>query len=163
MSGSSTDVNGKGADSVTLRPPTIDDMDAVAAIEKASFGDPWSAHEFSSVLQLAPTIFLVAELGQSREIAGYVIAMAVLDEAEILNIAVSPERRGAGLGGTLLDAASTEVKRRGAKSVFLEVRVSNVAARSLYASRGFVEISRRKGYYRSPVEDAMVLRRAVIG
>jgi ribosomal-protein-alanine N-acetyltransferase len=69
--------------------------------------------------------------------------------------------RGRGLGGKLLDAALDEVASRGADQVFLEVRESNHTARSLYASRGFTEVSRRRGYYRSPVEDALVLRLAV--
>jgi ribosomal-protein-alanine N-acetyltransferase len=153
----------KVADAVTLRRPTIVDLDAVTAIERASFADPWSAAEFASMLEAGHTIFLVAEVGEKRGIVGYVIAMAVLDQAEILNVAVTPEVRGAGLGGAMLDAALLEVEKRGAESVFLEVRVSNTAARALYTSRGFVEMSRRKNYYRTPVEDALVMQRAVIG
>lgn len=155
--------NGKVAHAVALRRPTILDLDAVAAIERASFADPWSTSEFASVLEVEHTIFLVAEDRQGSGIAGYVIAMAVLDQAEILNVAVAPEHRGAGLGGGMLDAALLEVERRGAESVFLEVRVSNTPARALYSSRGFVEISRRKNYYRTPVEDALVMQRAVKG
>ena len=139
------------------------DLDAVTAIEQASFADPWSAAEFASVLEVDHTIFLVADVGEKSGIVGYVIAMAVLDQAEILNVAVAPESRGAGLGGGMLDAALLEVERRGAESVFLEVRVSNAPARALYLSRGFVEISRRKNYYRTPVEDALVMQRAGIG
>ena len=163
MSRASADANEKNAPSVKLRPSSADDIGAVAEIEKACFGDPWSAREFESVLQAGHTIFLVAEIEGTCEIAGYVVAMSVLDEGEILNVAVAPELTGKGLGGTLLDAALTELRRREAVSVFLEVRTSNEAARSLYASRGFIEVSRRKSYYRSPVEDALVLRRAVIG
>jgi ribosomal-protein-alanine N-acetyltransferase len=159
----SPDSDEKVAGAVTLRRPTIMDLDAVTAIERASFADPWSAAEFASVLDVDHTIFLVAEAGEKSHIVGYVIAMAVLDQAEILNVAVAPESRGAGLGGGMLDAALLEVERRGAQSVFLEVRVSNAAARALYSSRGFVEISRRKNYYRTPVEDALVMQRAVIG
>ena len=139
------------------------DLDAVTEIERASFADPWSTAEFASVLNAGQAIFLVAEVGEKNGIIGYVIAMAVLDQAEILNVAVAPDQRGAGLGGGMLDAALLEVERRGAESVFLEVRVSNAAARALYASRGFVEISRRKNYYRTPVEDALVMQKAVIG
>ncbi len=163
VSVASTGVKENSGDLITFREATAEDLVCVAEIEKASFADPWSAHEFESVLQLGHTIFLVAEAGNAGEIAGYVVAMAVLDEAEILNVAVSPERRRAGLGGALMDAALSELKRRGAQSVYLEVRVSNTAARSLYASRGFVELSRRKDYYRSPVEDALVMRRAANG
>jgi ribosomal-protein-alanine N-acetyltransferase len=155
------DSNEKVADTVMLRRPTILDLDAVASIEQASFADPWSVAEFASVLEVDHTIFLVAEVGEGSGIVGYVIAMAVIDQAEILNVAVAPESRGAGLGGGMLDAALLEVEKRGAESVFLEVRVSNAPARALYSSRGFVEISRRKNYYRTPVEDALVMQRAV--
>ncbi len=152
----------KNSAQLRLRPATRDDLFAVAAIERASFADPWSAREFGSVLLLGHTIFLVAVSGPHEEIVGYVVAVAVVDEGEIVNIAVTPSHRGQGLGGVLLDAAVNEAEHRGAVTLFLEVRVSNEAARALYGSRGFVEISRRKGYYRSPPEDALVLRRAVI-
>jgi len=107
------------------------------------------------------TIFLVAVDEISEGVAGYAVALTVLDESEILNIAVDPAMRGRGLGGRLLDAAIAEVAGRGAVAAFLEVRESNSAARELYRSRGFEELSRRRGYYRTPVEDALVLRLAM--
>jgi len=109
------------------------------------------------VLDAEQTIFLVAEDQATGEVSGYSIALSVLDESEILNIAVDPTRRGLGLGGLLLDSAMGQARSRGAAAVFLEVRESNESARRLYASRGFNEISRRKKYYRNPAEDALVL------
>lgn len=106
------------------------------------------------------TIFLVAA-DQRGGIGGYVLVMVVIDESEILNIAVDPAVRGASLGGSLLDAGMTEARSRGAKEIFLEVRESNEAALRLYSSRGFEAVSRRRKYYRTPVEDALVLRRAM--
>ena len=157
MSGSSAEIRPVA---VTLRKADSRDLDAVAAIERESFGDPWSVAEFESVLALGHTIFLVASTGVDERIAGYVVALAVVDEAEILNVAVSPGMRGHGIGGRLLDAALAEVEKRGAQSIFLEVRLSNKSARALYESRRFVDVSRRKGYYRNPSEDALVMRRA---
>lgn len=93
---------------------------------------------------------------------GYVVAWCVVDEAEIANIAVAPEARGLGVGAALLDAAVGDARTLGATTMFLEVREGNSAARRLYASRGFTEIGRRRGYYRKPLEDALVLR-SVIG
>jgi ribosomal-protein-alanine N-acetyltransferase len=87
------------------------------------------------------------------------VAWFVTDEGEIANLAVDPARWGGGVGKILLDAALAEGARRGAESVYLEVRESNARARRLYASRGFEEVGRRKGYYRRPAEDAIVLRR----
>jgi ribosomal-protein-alanine N-acetyltransferase len=133
---------------------------SVGLIERQSFADPWGSREFTSALDSAQTIFLVAE-DESGVIVGYTIALSVADESEILNIAVETGHRARGIGGRLLDAAISEVRERGAEQVFLEVRESNAAARKLYDSRGFAEISRRRGYYRMPVEDALILRMAI--
>ena len=135
-------------------------MLSVGLIERDSFADPWGSREFVSALQAPHTIFLIAE-DADGVVAGYAIAMAVTDEAEILNLAVHPGLRGQGIGGTLLDAAVDAVKSRGAEQIYLEVRESNDSARKLYAGRGFDEITRRPGYYRHPVEDALVLRLAM--
>ena len=92
-------------------------------------------------------------------IAGYVVAWFAADEGEIANLAVREPTRRRGIGAALLDAALVEAGRRGAVNMYLEVRESNEAARALYASRGFEEVGRRRGYYHRPVEDAVVLRR----
>jgi [ribosomal protein S18]-alanine N-acetyltransferase len=140
-----------------IRRASKSDVERIGLIERASFSDPWGEGEFGSVLDAEQTIFLVAEDQTVGEVSGYSIALSVLDESEILNIAVDPARRGLGLGGLLLDAAIEQARGRGATAVFLEVRESNDSARRLYASRGFSEISRRKKYYRTPPEDALVL------
>jgi ribosomal-protein-alanine N-acetyltransferase len=108
-------------------------------------------------------IFLVAARGAVQVVAGYVIAHVAADEADVLNLAVSPAERGRGLGGELLDAGLAAVIDRGAREIFLEVRESNMAALALYGSRGFAAVSRRNRYYRNPVEDALLLRRAIEG
>ena len=86
----------------------------------------------------------------------------VVDEAEIANLAVEPAARRSGAGRLLLDSALGEAAARGVRTVYLEVRESNEAARSLYASRGFDEIGRRRAYYAHPREDALVLRRRLL-
>lgn len=144
-----------------VRPARVADIDNVGMIERASFPDPWGPGEFRTVLESPQTIFLVVEDLGAGAVSGYSIALTVLDESEILNIAVDLSCRGQGLGGRLLDAALSEVRERGATAAFLEVRESNERARKLYASRGFSEISRRRKYYRSPPEDALVLRLAM--
>jgi len=146
---------------IALRVARASDLADVTRIERESFADPWGNADFRSVLQSPQTIFLVAVDGVSEAVVGYAVALTVLDESEILNIAVDPSMRGRGLGGRLLDAAIADVLARGAVAAFLEVRESNAAARALYQSRGFEELSRRRGYYRTPVEDALVLRLAM--
>lgn len=144
-----------------IRPVAEGDLEEIGRIEKTSFADAWSVSDFRSVMNISQAIFLVAADETSGRLAGYVVMLAVLDESEVLNIAVDPPRRGASVGARLLDAALAEAESRGSRATFLEVRESNAAARRLYESRGFVEISRRPRYYRSPVEDALVLRRAM--
>ena len=145
---------------VRIRPARAGDILSVGLIERESFADPWGSREFTSALEAAQTIFLIAE-NDDGVVEGYVIAMAVADEAEVLNLAVRPALRGRGIGGKLLDAALAEVNSRGAEQIYLEVRESNEAARKLYAARGFGEVARRAKYYRHPVEDALVLRLAM--
>jgi [ribosomal protein S18]-alanine N-acetyltransferase len=141
-----------------VRPARAADLDAVVAIERASFADPWAPRAFSDALADEGLLFLVAEGEQG--VAGYVIAWFVAGDGEIANIAVAPPARGHGVGAALLDAALRVGRDCGTRCVFLEVRESNAVARALYASRHFVEVGRRRGYYRLPTEDAIVLRRS---
>lgn len=143
--------------SAALRRAEAADVAAVAAIEREVFGDPWSEGEFAAVLDLPHAIFLVG-LDLLSRVAGYAVVSCLVDESEILNIAVTPGSRRSGLGARMLDAAMAEARVRGARKFFLEVRESNLAARALYESRGFTQLSRRKGYYRNPAEDALLLR-----
>jgi ribosomal-protein-alanine acetyltransferase len=91
-------------------------------------------------------------------VVGYVVTWVVADEAELANLAVAPGRRRAGIGRSLLDSAIADVLARGATSLYLEVRESNVAGRAMYGGRGFVPVGRRPSYYRNPTEDALLLR-----
>ena len=141
---------------VTLRRATAADLDAVVAIERVSFSDPpWSRASFASLLGDARVRFTVAS---DRAIAGYVVTWVVADEGELANLAVAPDRRRLGIGRRLLDHAIAEALAAGARSLYLEVRESNLAARTLYGARGFAEVGRRRSYYRNPVEDALLLR-----
>ena len=149
---------GAGA-SIAIRHATRDDVRTVVAIEGLSFSDPWSRASFASLLGNPQVRFAVATDAASRELLGYVVAWFAADEAEIANLAVAPTARGRGIGAALLDVALSEADARGAVAVYLEVRESNVAAKALYASRGFAAVGRRRRYYQRPVEDALVLRR----
>ena len=145
----------------TIRQAMAGDMSAVAAIERDSFADPWSEWSFQELLGSRAAIFLVATRSDPTVIFGYIVAVAVGDQAEILNLAVAPSSRRHGLGSELLDAGIAAVSARGAREVFLDVRESNKSALGLYGSRGFAALARRSRYYRNPVEDALVLRLAV--
>jgi ribosomal-protein-alanine N-acetyltransferase len=144
-----------------LRPAREADIDAVLAIEHSSFGDPWNRGAFAELIDDPRVAFLVADAG--GEVRGYIVAWFVLDEGEIGNLAVADEARRHGVGARLLDGAIAAVRTAGVDALYLEVRDSNAAARALYASRGFVEVGRRRDYYRRPKEDALVLRLELAG
>lgn len=97
----------------------------------------------------------------SGGIAAYCVFRVIADEMELLSLAVRPEWRRQGLGRWLGRRALTLAAGGGARSAFLEVRSGNAAARRLYASLGFAETGRRPGYYKNPIEDAVVLARAL--
>lgn len=144
---------------ITIEPVLAGDLAAIAELEKAAFGDPWSLASFRSVLAEPAAFMVAARVSETDRIAGYVVAWFAADEGEIANLAVREPTRRRGIGAALLDAALAEAGRRGAANMYLEVRESNEAARALYASRGFEEVGRRRGYYHQPPEDAIVLRR----
>jgi ribosomal-protein-alanine N-acetyltransferase len=145
-----------------VRPARDGDVPAIAAIEQASFADPWPASAFVRLLDAAHARLVVAA-GRDDTPVGYCVLLRAADEGEIANIAVAPGHRGSGLGGALLDDALAAADAGGTQWLFLEVRESNAAARRLYGSRGFVEVGRRRGYYAHPREDALVMRRKAPG
>ncbi|HEY2912903.1 MAG TPA: ribosomal protein S18-alanine N-acetyltransferase [Candidatus Angelobacter sp.] len=95
---------------------------------------------------------------QEAKVVGFIVARQVDDEWEIENIAVTGAARRCGLGSRLVGELLDLARSRGGKSVFLEVRESNRAARSLYEKWAFIEVGRRKTYYQNPAEDALVLK-----
>jgi ribosomal-protein-alanine N-acetyltransferase len=127
----------------------------VHAIEVASFPDPWRLADFQGYRH-APGAFWVARVGAA--VAGYLVSLLAAPEAEILNLAVAPDHRERGIAVRLLRHAKDDLRRRGATEVFLEVRRSNTAATALYLREGFALVGVRRGYYRKPMEDALILR-----
>jgi len=105
-------------------------------------------------------VLFLAALDGDR-VVGYLVARHVADEGEILNVGVSPVHRRRGTGRALVTEGLSRLEALGARSVFLEVRESNLAARALYQSFGFADVARRANYYRRPVEDAIILRAAI--
>ena len=129
--------------------------DALAALHAEAFSAPWDARAFADLLA-QPGVLLRIEAD------GFILIRVVLDEAEILTLAVRPGARRQGLGRRLVERACVAAKDAGAAILFLEVAEDNAAARVLYARAGFVEIGRRKAYYAGPDGrriDALVLHR----
>jgi ribosomal-protein-alanine N-acetyltransferase len=130
----------------------------VAALERAASLHPWSEAQVREELaRPAPDAVLVLD---GREgIVGYCAARVVVDELQVMNLAVDARVRRRGLGRFLLRKCLALGERAGVRRAFLEVRAGNSAARALYADCGFVLLGRRKAYYAQPVEDALVLVR----
>ena len=134
------------------------DLDEVLEIEQASFPRPWTRGMFESELRnpvsFSYTLKVRPQDGK-EEIGGYVVLWVVHGEAHILNIAVNPKYRGRGIATRLMQLMLELMKRNLVYEVFLEVRVSNTAARDLYKRFGFRESFVRKKYYGD--EDAIVM------
>mgnify|MGYP001824813401 CR=1 FL=1 len=112
------------------------------------FPAPWSAAEFESLLE-SKTVFVIPADADQTE-AGFALGRIVLDEAELLTIAIAPNLRRRGLGRKCLNTFEAEAANLGAINAHLEVAASNVAARTLYARNGWLETGLRKAYYRTP-------------
>ncbi len=138
------------------RPAVTADVPAIAAIEREVFSDPWSARSFADTLARGEAVVLALD-GEDGRLAGYAVGLSLRDEAEVLNLAVCPAGRRQGRGRELLAALLAELRRRGARRVFLEVRSSNAAALVLYEGAGFRRIGRRPAYYAHPREDAVTM------
>jgi [ribosomal protein S18]-alanine N-acetyltransferase len=135
------------------------EIDAVLAIEEASFTNPWTREMYLAELQNTGVSFFYLARDLERQTIGFCSVWRVLDELHINNLAVLPAYRRAGIGAALLTHVLDAGARLGARRATLEVRRSNEAARQLYERFGFSIVGVREGYYSNPVEDALVLWR----
>jgi ribosomal-protein-alanine N-acetyltransferase len=132
-----------------IRPAVSADVDAVFALEEICLGgDAWSRGlvEQGIASELPTVSYLVAEV--DGEVVGHAVASAAGEDAELQRIAVDPAYRRQGLASELLAAVEARAAGDGASRLLLEVREDNTTAAAFYESRGFVEVGRRRGYYR---------------
>lgn len=141
----------------TITPMTSSHLDQVEEIETTCFDDPWSRKIFEESLVEPNTTNLVAQAADGV-ILGYISFTAILDEGGINNIAVRPSCRGQGIASALLEAFHRYGREHGLACLLLEVRPSNRKAVALYQKFGYTEAGRRKNYYLSPKEDAIIMR-----
>ena len=151
---------------VILSPMQEDDLDAVLALEQASFTEPWTRKMFLGELRSNMfAVNIVARAGEAGyhmgfaagTLLGYIMFWVVFEELHLMNLAVSPEARRRGLGATLVRRALSVGAERGVRTALLEVRASNLAAIALYEGLGFAKKCLRKGYYDHPREDAVIM------
>jgi [ribosomal protein S18]-alanine N-acetyltransferase len=139
-----------------------EDLEAVLAIERASFTMPWSRGAFLYEME-KNRVARCWVMRDDSAIVGYVCLWEIADELHITNIAVDPSLRRRGIGRALLQGVIDDARVRGLRVVALEVRPSNTEARTLYESFGFRIVGRRRGYYYDTGEDALVMEALLTG
>lgn len=144
-------IEGVGA----LRPMLETDIAAVLAIESQTAPVPWSEKIFRGSFGVRYDNWVLESNG---ELIAFFLISTVLDEAHLMNIAVSPDHQGKGLGKKLLEFVFQRCRDLESSNLFLEVRVSNTPAIRLYEYAGFNQIGLRRDYYHGPVgrEDAAI-------
>lgn len=138
-----------------IRRSIPDDATAIAEMESEYFSDSWSKKDiFSYICSEDGMCFSALDGG---EVIGYIIGRKIPPEAEIYRVAVRMDKRRRGVGYRLLSYAMKTERGCGVETVFLEVRSKNDAAKALYSAYGFTEVSLRKGYYKNPTDDAIIM------
>ncbi|HEV8240873.1 MAG TPA: ribosomal protein S18-alanine N-acetyltransferase [Thermoanaerobaculia bacterium] len=132
----------------------------MAALELAAFPQPWNRAQLASELALASSLGLLAR-DADGVLAGYVLFRRILDEAELLRLAVSRERRRRGLATALVERGLADLRAAGCTTAFLEVRADNAPAIAFYERGGWRFAGRRSRYYPDGI-DALLYRRAVV-
>ena len=143
----------------SLRRAIPADLPAMMALEKtATTAAHWSAKQYKALFHASGLTRIVLIVQEETQLQGFIVASEVGTDWEIENLVIRGPGRRRGLGTLLLGGFLEVAKAKGAGSVFLEVRRSNRAARSLYEKWSFTESGHRKSYYENPVEDAIVYR-----
>ena len=142
---------------MTLREMTVEDLDQVAEIEQRAVTPPWTKEGFFSFLVRDESLFVVVE--EKGRILGYAGMLRVLDEGDVTNVVVDPDRQREGIGTFLFDGLLRIAADLGTETVHLDVRESNGVARRLYERAGFVVDGRRAQYYTEPEEAAILMSR----
>ena len=148
---------------IVIERMTEHDLLEVVAIEEMSGLSPWGWDAYYAELQSHQnSIMFVARTTSEGDspapiIAGFIVARQIADEIHVNNFAVKPEFRRQGIGQNLLKSALSWAREKKAAQAVLEVRAGNEAAQRLYEACGFAVIGRRKRYYKSPAEDALLM------
>ncbi len=141
-----------------IRKATDADISEIMEIEKSSFPDPWSESAFRVNL-INENIFSVVCL--DGRVVGYAIISVIPPEGELYNIAVASKLQGKGVSEQLFNETQSQAYERGVRTIYLEVRESNLRARSFYKKLGFSEIGIRKKYYHQPTENAVLMSKNI--
>ena len=141
-----------------IRKATPHDAARIAELEALIFSDPWSERSVRDTVSLTGAMCYVAVT--DGEIDAYILGRVIAPEGEIYRIATAPDKRKRGIAYRLLDYAVKCERGHGLETLFLEVRSENAPARALYSAYGFREMGIRKGYYKNPTDDAIIMLHA---
>jgi len=142
---------------ISVEAMTAARVPAVAALEPLCFSEPWSEAGVAAELENPVSRWFVAL--EDGVVRGYIGSHQVLEEAEVMNLAVDPAQRRRGVGELLLRHLCSVLRDAGAEYLLLEVRESNEPARRLYEKVGFRPVGRRPRYYQNPEETGIVMRK----
>ena len=142
---------------IKIVPFRTEHTDGIYEIEVMSFSVPWAKPIFGEITSV-PWLKFFTVLDDEK-IIGYCGLNHILDEGQIINIAVHPDYRRRGIGNLLMDEMITYAKNNEIVLLTLEVRQSNTAARTLYEKYGFYAVGIRPGYYTHPTEDAVLMNK----
>ena len=157
---------GQGGSYVATGLDTEQDLAAVAAVHGGAFAHAWEEEEFAALIAQPGTFGFVARRPGHRAPEGLVLARLVVDEAEILTIAVDRSARGKGVGRLLMDMVLQHLHAERALALFLEVDETNAPALALYRRLRFEEVGRRPAYYPGPDgqrTSALIMKRSLRG
>jgi len=142
-----------------IEPISLKMAGALSILHRSCFSeDPWDIPAIVGIMGIAGFFGRIAR--EDRQPIGFVVALGLAEECEILSLGVLPDRRRARCGSALLGAVCSEAMRRNMRSIVLEVAADNAAARALYAARGFLSVGCRPNYYQRTGGriDALILR-----
>ncbi len=135
------------------------DLTAVVRVAGQAMPNPWNGRQFAAEMDISSGLRLVADNGA---VCGYLIGRTAAGEAEVLQLAVLPSCHRRGIGSQLLGKGVGSFSRQGAGTCYLEVRRQNRGALLFYLQAGFRRVGMRKGYYRHPVDDAVIMQKILV-
>lgn len=145
---------------INIFPLTKEYIPFCVDLDKECFSEPWSEGQFLESLENEFSLFLVAEW--DGNFAGFISVYIIFEEAQILNIAVSPVFRGKEIGKALILEAEKLAKEKNVKKLTLELRETNFSAKALYDKCGFTIDGMRKNFYSHPIENAILMSKEVL-
>lgn len=140
---------------MVIRRMQVPDLEQVCAIEKGIFSDAWSRQGFVDSLNNEHAILLCVV--DKDQVLGYCCLYTMIDEGEIVNVAVDERYRKKGIGAVMIAELLNLGREKGVEQFYLEVRESNIPAQRLYQKMGFETAGIRKNFYEKPVENALIM------